>query len=253
MSPLSFFMGLRYTRIIRMPILEVNNLSVRLDGAEVVRNINFTLEEGESLAIIGPNGSGKTTLFKALLGLVPYSGEIKWSPNIKLGYVPQKIDADRHLPINLRNLLTAKAKILGLPKEEVKSGAAAVGLTNGILKTPIGHLSGGQFQKALIAFALLGQPKVILFDEPTASLDELSEEHVYDLIHELQDNRGITVILVSHDLSVVSQYATKVLCMNKEGICYGTPEEALTPENLRKLYAAPHKYFHHLGHHHEDQ
>src|SRR6185295_20139038 len=82
------------------------------------------------------------------------------------------------------------------------------------LKTPIGYLSGGQFQKALIAFALLGHPNVILFDEPTASLDELSEEHIYELIRNLQLKRGITTILVSHDLSIVYQHANKVLCLN---------------------------------------
>ncbi len=236
-----------------MPILSVKNLAVRLDGAELIKNVSFELEKGDSLAVIGPNGSGKTTLLKALLKLLPYSGEIDWAPGVRLGYVPQKIDADRHLPINLQNLLEAKADILKLPAKEVDAAAETVGIGAKILKTPMGHLSGGQFQKALIAFALLGNPNVILFDEPTASLDELSEEHIYDLIHELQDNRGITVVLISHDLSVVSQYATKVLCLNKEALCFGSPEDALTTETLRKLYSAPHKYFHHLFHHyHED-
>ena len=232
-------------------ILSVQNLSVTLGGNEILDGVSFDLHASDALAVIGPNGSGKTVLLKTLLGLLPSSfGTITWGREAKLAYVPQKIDADRHLPINLQNLLEAKAHVLKLPKKEIAAVSRTVGLSGEILKTPIGHLSGGQFQKTLIAFALLGNPTVILFDEPTASLDELSEEHVYDLMHELQDERGITVVLVSHDLSVVSQYATKVLCLNKKAVCFGTPEQALTPEVLQKLYMTPHKYFHHLSDHH---
>ena len=100
-------------------------------------------------------------------------------------------------------------------------------------------------QRALIAFALLGKPNVILFDEPTASLDQLTEERIYELIHELQEKLHITAILVSHDLSVVYRYANKVLCLNKEAICFGTPQEALDPKVLEKLYTSPHKFYHH--------
>ncbi len=232
------------------PLLTVRNLGVAFGGLTIFRNLSFEVKAGEVAAIIGPNGAGKTVLLKTLLGLVPYQGTITWSGDIKLAYVPQKIDADRHLPINLVNLLEAKAHILKLRHKDITEASHVVGLTHEILKTPIGHLSGGQFQKALIAFALLGNPNMILFDEPTASLDELSEEHIYELMHELQDERGITFILVSHDLSVVYQYADKVLCLNKEKICYGTPEEAFTPEVLTELYGRPHKFFHHIRNHH---
>ncbi len=228
-----------------MPILNVKNLSVSFDNRSVVCDLSFSLEKGECLAIIGPNGSGKTVLLKALLGIIPYEGEIKWAEDVKLGYVPQKIDADRHLPLNLKNLLTAKARIARLPKSEIKTLSKTIELQPDILTSPIGHLSGGQFQKALIAFALLGNPNVILFDEPTASLDQLTEEHVYELVHNLQEKHGITVFLVSHDLTVVYRYATKVLCLNRKAICFGTPQEALQPRILEKLYAAPHKYHHH--------
>lgn len=226
-------------------ILTVKNLNVSFDGRVVLKNVNFTLERGENLAVIGPNGSGKTVLLKALLGIIPYRGEISWAPDAKLGYVPQKIEADRHLPVNLTNLLCAKAAVAGLPKSDISSVSKTVGLTPDILKTPIGHLSGGQFQKALVAFALLGKPNVLLFDEPTASLDQLAEERIYELTHELQETHGITILLISHDLSIVYRYATKVLCLNKERVCLGAPREALRPEVLSELYGTPHKYYRH--------
>jgi zinc transport system ATP-binding protein len=229
-------------------ILTVKDLAVTLNGNPVLKNLSFSIAAGDALAVIGPNGSGKTVLLKALLGLLPHRGTITWASGAKVGYVPQKIDADRHLPMNARDLIEAKARILHLPHAAAIATAKSVGLTPDALQTPVGHLSGGMFQKALIAFALLGDPNVILFDEPTASLDELSEEHVYDLIHNLQDSRGITTILVSHDLSVVYKYASHVLCVNRDLVCFGAPEEALTPEVLDKLYATPHKYYHHFYH-----
>jgi zinc transport system ATP-binding protein len=128
--------------------------------------------------------------------------------------------------------------------------ASEVGLTAELLGTTIGVLSGGQFQKVLIAFALLGNPNVLLFDEPTASLDELTEEQrVYESLHALQKDRGLTVILVSHDLSVVYRYATKVLCLSKVRTCIGSPREILTPQLLEELYSAPAKYYQHIQDH----
>ncbi len=228
------------------PILLVRNLSVAFDDELIIKGVDFALEKGDNLAVIGPNGAGKTILLRALMGAVPYSGTIAWAKGTHIGYVPQKIDADRHLPITMRNLLNAKARVLALPDADIKRAVNAANLTKNILETPVGHLSGGQFQRALIAFALLGRPEVILLDEPTASIDKPGEIQIYELIHGLQDEYGMTVVLVSHDLSFVNRYANKVLCLNKIGVCFGSPEEALTPEVLDKLYGGPHKYYRHL-------
>src|SRR3990167_206308 len=124
-------------------ILKVENLTVTLDGVNIIENLNFELNQGENLAIIGPNGSGKTVLLKTLLGLLPHQGEIRWAENVRIGYVPQKIDADRHLPITIQNLLSAKARALGFPFSEVAQAITSAGLTEKIQKTPVGHLSGG--------------------------------------------------------------------------------------------------------------
>jgi zinc transport system ATP-binding protein len=112
------------------------------------------------------------------------------------------------------------------------------------MKSPIGHLSGGQFQKALICFSLLGKPNVLLFDEPTASLDQLAEERIYELLDELQQKQKISVLVVSHDLSIVYRYATKVLCLNRTKFCFGRPEN-LQPELLEKVYGSPLKHYQH--------
>jgi zinc transport system ATP-binding protein len=230
-------------------VLSVSNLCVRFARQPVIQDLTFEMHTGETLAVIGPNGAGKTVLLKALLHLIPYAGEICWAGNTRLGYVPQKTAADRQLPLHVRDLLNAKINFLKLPETEVLRVAAAVGLPPEFLNANLGTLSGGQFQKALIAFALLGQPNVILFDEPTASLDELAEERIYDLLQQLKQEHGLTIILVSHDLSVVYRYATTVLCLNKAGVCFGNPKEVLTPEALEALYSAPPKYYQHLHDH----
>jgi zinc transport system ATP-binding protein len=226
-------------------VLAVKSLKVILEGKTIIEDLSFQLNRGDSLAVIGPNGSGKTVLLRALLGIVPYSGTITWDPGVKLGYVPQKVDADRQLPFSVADLLRAKSRVLRLEPTAVQLVQGVIGLSPDILESPIGRLSGGQFQKALIAFALLGDPNVLLFDEPTASLDQLAEERVYEIMHKLQDAYGLTLIVVSHDLSMVYRDATKVLCLNRQGLCFGPPREVLTPESLQALYGEHHRFYQH--------
>ncbi|MGH9562119.1 MAG: metal ABC transporter ATP-binding protein [Terracidiphilus sp.] len=229
-------------------ILSVEKLRVAFGRQVIIDDLSFEVRSGECLAVIGPNGAGKTVLLKALLDLIPHQGEIRWSPDARLGYVPQKIAADRQLPLRLVDLLAAKAAVQRVASAEIGVAAAEVNLTPQVLNSSVGHLSGGQFQKALIAFALLGQPNVLLFDEPTASLDELAEEHTYDLLHNLQQQKGMTTILVSHDLSVVYRYADQVLCLSKGKLCMGPPKDLLTPAMLEELYGGPSKFYRHIDH-----
>ena len=145
--------------------------------------------------------------------------------------------------------MAAKARFLRLADREMEQVSSELNLSPEFLSAGIGTLSGGQFQKVLIAFAMLGRPNVLLFDEPTASLDELSEERIYELVHQLQGQNGITLILVSHDLSVVYRYANRVLCLSKNKTCMGAPKEILTPEMLEEVYGAPPKYYRHIQEH----
>jgi zinc transport system ATP-binding protein len=228
-----------------MSLLTVKDLSVRIEDKIVVENVSFELGPNDRLSILGPNGAGKTVLLKALLNLVSYSGDVTWDSTARIGYVPQKIDADRHLPLTYRDLFNSKCRIAKVTTGQIDEIAHSVGLTKEILATPVGHLSGGYFQRGLIGFALIGKPNVLLLDEPTASIDEPSEEHIYELIHRLQEKFKLAVVTVSHDLSFVYRYATRVLCLNRQSLCLGAPREALTPEVLEELYGPSLSYYHH--------
>ncbi|MBI2036805.1 MAG: metal ABC transporter ATP-binding protein [Candidatus Liptonbacteria bacterium] len=231
-------------------ILDVRNLNVVFGDFIVLEDISFFVERGEALAIIGPNGSGKTTLFRALLSAIPYTGTVRWAPQTKIGYVPQKLDIDRQLPLTARDFLHSKARVSSAGREDVERAAASVRLEDAVLERNLGELSSGQFQRAMIAFALIGKPNVLLFDEPTASVDVAGEEEVYETLHRLQDEHGLTLLLISHDLHLVYRHANTVLCVNRKRTCFGEPVETLTPETLARLYGHHPALFHNLHHDH---
>lgn len=222
-------------------ILQIKDLKVVHNDFTILENVSLTVKKGEVVAIVGPNGAGKSTLFKALLGLVPYSGTITWGSGIKIGYVPQKLAIDRDFPITVHEFLALKGTA-----KEIDEVLKAVGFADH--SRPLGVLSGGEFQRVLIAWALLGNPNVLLFDEPTSGIDIGGEETIYQLLHHLQDARGFTIILISHDLNVVYQYANNVLCLNKQMICFGEPSEVLDPKSLAQLYGGEAKFYHHHDH-----
>lgn len=230
-------------------ILEVRDLSVSFGKEEVLKDITFAVNVGDFLAIIGPNGAGKTVLFRALMNLIPYDGELIWRKNIKIGYVPQKLMEKAELPLTVKEFFLLKSKnlffkdygLLNSIDHELKS----VDLSPDILNKQLVNLSRGQLQRVLISWAILGHPQVLLFDEPTAGIDIVGEESVYNMLHKLQDERGITILMISHDLNVVFRYANNVLCINKEKICYGEPIHALTGEQIKKLYGES-AFYHHL-------
>ena len=223
-------------------VLEVAGLSVRFGRTVVLRDLSFAVSAGDSLAIIGPSGSGKTVLFKALIGSVPYQGVIRWAPGTRIGYVPQKLDIERDLPLTGSDFLRAKSDVTRVSRREVGRVFDLVGLTPDLARKPIGALSGGQFQRLLLAFALMGNPRVLLFDEPTAGLDEPGEEGLYAMIRRVQEAEGLTLLLISHELSLVYRYASAVLCLGRTGACYGPPLEILTPERLQELYGTPMRF-----------
>ena len=218
--------------------LEVDHLTVRLGNVEVLRDLSFSVPKGTSLAVIGPNGSGKTVLFRALIDAVPYDGTVSWSDDARIGYVPQRLDIERNLPVTGHDLLLARARLSSAARGDIERVLARVGLVPDILQKPIGTLSGGQFQRLLMAFALLGDPTVLLLDEPTAGIDEPGQERVTQTVHRLQE-QGVTLLMISHELNVVYRFADNVLCLTRGRAYFGAPRQVLTPELLDQMYGEP--------------
>jgi zinc transport system ATP-binding protein len=228
-------------------VLEVRGLSVELDGARVIDGLELEVTRGHALAVIGPNGAGKTVLFRALIGALPYTGTVRWAEGTRIGYVPQKLDIERDLPLTGEDFLHAKAAVSGASRAEVRKALDEVGLPHKLVEKTIGSLSGGQFQRLLVAFALVGRPTVLLFDEPTAGVDEPGEERLYELIRRVQLEEQLTVLLISHELNLVVRYADRVLCLSRHPPCYGPPDEVLTPERIEQMYGAPLRFHRHRG------
>jgi zinc transport system ATP-binding protein len=219
-------------------VLEVRGLTVRFGNVTVLRDLNFDVGAGTSLAVIGPNGAGKTVLFKALIGSMPYQGVVRWSAGVRLGYVPQTLDLQRDVPLTGLDFLRARASLAGAASAAIAQTLTLVGLSADACRRPIGALSGGQFQRLLLAFALVGDPTVLLLDEPTAGVDEPGQERLNELVHRLEQERGLTVLLISHELSLVYRYATNVMCLGGDHVPFGPPAEVLTTSSLEHLYGS---------------
>jgi zinc transport system ATP-binding protein len=232
-------------------ILSVNSLKVEFNNHIILDDISFEVVRDDTLAIIGPNGAGKSVLFRALLGLVPYTGRIEWAVDARIGYVPQKLSIAKDIPLTVNEFLRFKEKDKNIIHQVLESVGFLKEAKHShddkrVLETRMGALSGGELQRVLIAYALLGDPNVLLFDEPTAGVDVVGEETVYSLIHKLQADDDLTIIFISHELQVVNQYATSVLCLNREKICFGPPSTAIDKESLAKMYGEEaHLYKHH--------
>jgi zinc transport system ATP-binding protein len=222
-------------------VLRVRDLSVELGGETVIDNLSFELKKGDTVTILGPNGAGKTVLLKTLLGLLPYKGEIKWEKNITIGYVPQRLPFIKDIPLSVKDFLKLKSS----SEKEIAATLNSVGFKQNFLDKKTGELSSGQFQRLLIAWSLIQNPQVLLFDEPTTGIDIEGEETIYRLLARLKKDRELTILLVTHDLSVVYTFSNYVVCLNKQPVCYGRPREILTPENLKSLYGEEVKFYRH--------
>jgi zinc transport system ATP-binding protein len=226
-------------------ILEVENLNVKLDDELIICNLSFEVKRGEVLTILGPNGAGKTVLLKTLLGIFPFKGKIEWAEGVKIGYVPQRVPFVKDFPISIEEFFKLKTK----DEKEIREVLKLVGFNESFLKKNLGELSSGQYQRILVAWALIGNPDVLLFDEPTTGIDISGEETIYQLLERLKKEKNLTIILVTHDLSVVFKFSDYVICLNKCPICQGKPKEVVTPESLSKLYGQEIKFYEHYHGH----
>ena len=248
------------------PLIRASDLSVSHAGADlpVLRHVDFRIDPAEIVTVVGPNGSGKSTLVRALLGHVaPDTGRIERQAGLRIGYVPQRVHIEKAMPMTVR-------RFLSLPRRVTDAAAAAVLARVGVPglgPRPLARLSGGQFQRVLLARALLSAPQVLILDEPTQGLDQPGIVAFYKLIEEVRAETGAAVLMVSHDLLVVMRASDRVVCLNGHVCCEGTPQVVSAAPAYRALFGAEslgalalyqhhhdhdhdHDHDHHHGHHH---
>ncbi|HBO99636.1 TPA: zinc ABC transporter ATP-binding protein [Candidatus Uhrbacteria bacterium] len=241
----------------KTPALMVEHCSVCYGESVIIDDVSFSVEEGEIAAMIGPNGSGKTTLMRTILGLTPLKqGEIllfgKHLHQVRplIGYVPQRFMFDRDFPITIREFLDL-SRHYACPESRMLEKIHEVGLGTEILKKRLGMLSGGQLQRVLIAQAILNNPRILFLDEPSTGIDISGEAAFYDVIEHLNKEHGTTIILVSHDIAVISDLVDRVICINKHLLCHGPPKTALTPKKLTEVFGKRAEVYEHHAHQHK--
>lgn len=228
----------RIERLGSEPILAVEALDVHLGGREVLRDVSVAVAPGEIVTIVGPNGSGKSTLLRALIGAVrPSRGRVRRRADIAIGYVPQRLHVDASMPISVARFLNLPIR---RPAEAARAALAEVGLEangpQGIADRPMVGLSGGQFQRVLLARAMLGAPDILVLDEPAQGLDQPGAAAFYRLLEELRTRLGCAVLMVSHDLHVVMSASDRVICLNGHICCEGAPTVVRDLPAYRRLF-----------------
>lgn len=215
-------------------LIEAKGLAVAYGAAApVLSGVDFTLQAGEIVTVVGPNGSGKSSFLRALLGIVrPARGRVRRAPGLRLGYVPQRLHLDPNLPLTVARFLRLlrrldDAEVAGLLERVGVPGLEAQGMDT---------LSGGQFQRVLLAQALAGRPQVLVLDEPTQGLDQPGIAAFYRLIEEIRGELGCAVLSVSHDLHVVMAASDRVVCLNGHICCQGTPSIVSAAPEYRALF-----------------
>lgn len=225
-----------------MNLVSLRNVGVSYDGYEALQHVDLEIAQDDFLGVIGPNGGGKTTLVKAILGTVPHTGEIRLAPELfrgrerLIGYMPQITDFDRAFPISVlevvlsglqghrgfRTRYTAedRQKALGL------LGMAGIGET---ARNPIGEVSGGQMQRALLARAVISEPKLLILDEPANFVDNQFEKELYRTLREL--NERMAIVMVSHDIGTITSVVKEIVCVNRR--VHRHHSNILTQEQLR--------------------
>ncbi len=232
-------------------LISVTDLHVTLGDVAILQGLSAQIARGRITALIGLNGSGKTTFLRALLKEVPYSGRVAFHcghdhsrPHPQhIGYVPQRLLFDPNLPLTVGELLTLALQrrplFFGISKAtrgRIQTMLERV-WSAGLVDRPVGSLSGGELQRVLLALAFEPQPELLLLDEPAAGIDFKHQGDFYSLIERLNQETGVTVILVSHELNIVTRHAHHVLCLNHGRIlCQGAPREVLSGEMVARIF-----------------
>ena len=216
-------------------LIETEGLAVRLGGASVLHDVSLSIDRGEIVTIVGPNGSGKSTLLRALIGAVrPSGGEVRHADGLRIGYVPQRLHIDPTLPMTVTRFLNLPRRH---PGTDVATALDRAGLPD--LRTrQMTDLSGGQFQRVLLARALLERPDLLILDEATQGLDQPGSAAFYARIAEVRRELGCAVLMVSHELHVVMSASDRVICLNGHVCCEGKPEVVAQADEYRALFGS---------------
>ena len=216
-----------------MSLISAQNISVAHAGKMVLADVSLSINPSEIVTILGPNGSGKSTLLRAILGILPLtSGQVSRQIGLRLGYVPQKLAIDRAMPMTVRRFLSLPIHV---SDAQADAALARVGMEQ-IATQQMTALSGGQFQRVMLARALLADPQILIMDEPTQGLDQQGEAAFYRLIEDLRRDTGCAVLMVSHDLHVVMAASDRVICLNGHICCQGTPSVVSNAPEYRALF-----------------
>jgi zinc transport system ATP-binding protein len=234
------------------PLVRLQNAGVNRDGRWLVRGVDLKVEGGEIVTLIGPNGSGKSTTAKMALGLLaPDEGQAHRRRDLRVGYVPQKIAVDWTLPLNVKHIMRLTARLSDREIDESLESTGALHLKNAeVLK-----LSGGEFQRVMIARAMARKPNLLVLDEPVQGVDFSGEVAIYDLIKSIREKLGCGILMISHDLHIVMAATDQVVCLNGHVCCQGTPSTVAESAEYRRLFgpraaASLAVYEHHHDHTH---
>lgn len=233
-------------------LIDVDNLTVRQRGRTLIDKVSLQVRRGEIVTIIGPNGSGKSTTIRAILGIIKANaGHVTKLPNLKIGYVPQKLEINWSMPLTVE-------RFMRLTESHSDDSIAAALATTGVemlAKRELTVLSGGEFQRVLIARAMASQPDLLVLDEPVQGVDFNAELEIYQLIARLRDKHDCGVLLVSHDLHIVMAETDTVVCLNGHVCCSGSPKAVTNSDQFQNLFGvrgaeALAIYKHHHDHKH---
>lgn len=216
-----------------MSLISASGVGARYGETTVVQNVDFSIEPGEIVTVVGPNGSGKSTLVRMLAGIQPVSmGKVTRKKGLRIGYVPQQLHLAPSLPMTVRRFLDLPRPVTDGQASETLGRVGASGLE----ERQLGGLSGGQFQRVLLARALLNAPDILVLDEPTQALDQPGIARFYQLLQAVRDELGLAVLLVSHDLHVVMSASDRVICLNGHVCCQGAPHVVSNAPEYRALF-----------------
>lgn len=216
-----------------MSLVKMRDVSVSYGGKIALSHVSLRIAAGEIVTIVGPNGSGKTSLLRTIIGAVkPSQGHVDHAQGVKLGYVPQRLHIDETLPITVSRFLKLPCR---LKHDAITQALTQAGVPE-LFDAQLSKLSGGQFQRVLLARALIGEPDLLLLDEATQGLDQRGSAAFYQQIEQVRQNTGCAVLMISHELHVVMSASDRVICLNGHVCCEGTPAVVASAPEYRALF-----------------